>query len=186
MDYSKHSILASRFATLALVFSVSACMLSRSMVEEEKLGNKQPATEKTAKEQKPVKAETPKVETPKAASQKATKPAVSKVEVKKNEPAKKNLKQADAKVVDQARQPAPKAKEDSNKKVVRFVNVETLNVRMHASMDAPVVGKLTLGTMYHVKVEGDWAKIGENQYVMTRFLTNQQPRRNGSTWSMRK
>jgi hypothetical protein len=180
MDFSRHSVLATRFATLALVFSVSACVLGHSLAEEQKMDSKPTPAQTTAKEEPKKEAKDAKQARPdslKATNQKAVKVATApKTEIKKKD-------------VKPEEKPTPKqvaVARPADKRVVRYVSVETLNVRAHASMDAPVVGKLTLGTMYHVTVDGPWARISDNQYVMTRFLSSQPPHRRGSSWTMRK
>jgi len=209
MDLSYRAMLATRFATIALVFSVSACVLSKSISDDEHLSGKaepkatssdekqQVVTQKPAPTEKPGKAaqvdkanakntgsvkstsankpantaqQTPgKPGTIRATNQKVSKLAVA-GKLDKQQPAKKEI----------ARQPVVE------KKVIRYVNVETLNVRMNSSEDAPVVGKLTKGTMYHVSIEGNWAKISDSQYVMSKYLSNQPPKKTGNTWTYRK
>lgn len=56
-----------------------------------------------------------------------------------------------------------------------YVTVEVLNVRERPDERAPVVAKLAKGSMVPVEVSGGWAKVGEKQYVMTRFLSETKP-----------
>lgn len=189
MDFSRHSVLATRFATLALVFSVSACVLSHSMAENEKMDTQTSTTQASAKEDQKSTSDA------KAVAKQGKEPKQAKAEPMKSN-AQKALKTANAATPKiEPKKKVGKTEEKQvvkqpirvvDKKVVRYVSVETLNVRAHASMDAPVVGKLTLGTMYHVTVEGPWARIGDNQWVMTRYLSTQPPRRGTSSWTMRK
>jgi hypothetical protein len=188
MDLSYHAMLATRIATIALVFSVSSCVLSKSTAEEENLGGKTEtkavtAEEKqlntkatvTAKPTQPTKQNQVVQETPaKPGSIRATNQKVTKLAVEGKLDKQKQVKKEASKPI------------ASDKKVIRYVNVETLNVRMDSTEDAPVVGKLTKGTMYHVSIEGDWAKIGDSQFVMTKFLSNQPPKKTGNNWTYRK
>ncbi len=204
MDLSYHAIFAARIATLALVFSVSACMLSKSVSDEDALSGKtEPkavSTEEKQTAQKPVPSEkAAQVEKANAKNTGAVKPAqpTKPAQVVQQTPAKPGtIRAANQKVSKLAvegkldkQQPVKKevAKQPAaDKKVIRYVSVETLNVRMDTSEDAPVVGKLTKGTMYHVSIDGNWAKIGESQYVMTKFLSNQAPKKTDSNWTFRK
>ena len=208
MDLSYHAVLATRFATVALVFSVSACVLSKSISDDEHLGGKQDTKVVSAEDkqqvgpQKPVVTE--KNEKTNAKNVGAVKqPAqsakpVPTSQVAQQTPAKPGtIRAANQKVsqlategkLDKQQQIIKKdvAKQTvETKKVVRYVSVDSLNVRMDSSEDAPVVGRLMKGTMYHVSIEGSWAKIGDSQFVMTKYLSNQPPKKTGSNWSFRK
>jgi hypothetical protein len=50
------------------------------------------------------------------------------------------------------------------------VRAQAVNVRSEPNMRARVVGRLTRGTKVPAKIEGRWAKIGEYQYVLAKFL----------------
>jgi hypothetical protein len=206
MDLSYHAMLATRIATIALVFTVSSCVLSKTTAEEENLGGKTETKAVTAEEkqlngpQKPVAGD--KSNQANKAGTKATVTAKPTQPTKQNQvvqetPAKPgSIRATNQKVsklavegkLDKQRQVKKEVSKPiaSDKKVIRYVNVETLNVRMDSTEDAPVVGKLTKGTMYHVSIEGDWAKIGDSQFVMTKFLSNQPPKKTGTTWTYRK
>jgi hypothetical protein len=190
MDLSKHATLAKWFATLALVFSVSACVLSHSMTDDHPVNTKPMEVEgkqPEASQQKAI-AEEP--------AGKSVQPAKTTAAAKSTQPKPGTLREANQKITKLAsdgkldqirtRKIAEQRRVNASRKVVRYVSVETLNVRMHSSLEAPVVGKLTRGTMYHVNIDGNWAKIGDNQYVMTKFLSPQPPKRSTSTWTYRK
>ena len=216
MDLSYHAVLATRFATVALVFSVSACVLSKSISDDEQLSGKAETkaistdNKQQVGPQKPVAAEknekavqVDKANAKNTGAVKQTQPVHSAkpgpvAQVAQQTPAKPGtIRSTNQKVSKLAvegkldKQPQPVKKEIakqpvSEKKVVRYVAVESLNVRMDSSEEAPVVGRLTKGTMYHVSIDGSWAKIGESQYVMTKFLSNQPPKKTGSNWTFRK
>lgn len=214
MDLSYHSVIAARFATFVLVFSVSACVLSKSVSDEDHLNGKQETKATSANEkqqigaQKSVAAE--KNEKAALVGKTNGKSAVAVkqptqsakpgqvIQVVQQTPAKPGTIRATNEKVSKLatdgkldREPQPVKKEVAKqpveaKKVIRYVSVDSLNVRMDSSEEAPVVGRLTKGTMYHVSIDGSWAKIGDEQYVMTKFLSNQPPKKTGSNWTFRK
>jgi len=210
MDLSNHAMLATRLATIALVFSVSSCVLSKSVSEDDQLSGKPESKEvSTAPTQstEPQKQQGPVNKTEKVAqtnksnakNTEAVKPTQStkQRQVTQQKAARPGtIRATNQKVtqlavegkLDTQQQTAKKeiVKQSNEKKVIRYVNVDILNVRMDTSEESPVVGKLTKGTMYHVSINGMWAKIGEGQYVMTKFLSHQPPKRTGSNWTFRK
>jgi uncharacterized protein YgiM (DUF1202 family) len=72
------------------------------------------------------------------------------------------------KVATPAKKPAVVA---TTSKTTMYVTTETLNVRSSPSPVAPVVAKLTRGSMFNVTVQGNWAKIGDGQYVSVKYLS---------------
>ena len=68
------------------------------------------------------------------------------------------------------------SKNTSNQET-RIVAVKILNVRKHPSTHAAVVGKLTQGTVLPVTITGQWARLGNGQYVHAKFL--EKPRSKG-------
>jgi hypothetical protein len=60
----------------------------------------------------------------------------------------------------------------SKQRVARYVAVDLLNVRSAPSVDAPVIAKLTRGTMFRVTLVGDWARLGDGVYVQLRYLSD--------------
>jgi hypothetical protein len=214
MDLSYLAVLASRFATFVLVFSVSACVLSKSISDDEKLGGKQEAKtvstddKQLIGQQKPVEVEkndkAAQVDKANGKNIGAIKQPIQSAksgpfnQVARQTPAKAGTIRATNQKVSKLategkleKQPQQFKKEVAKhpveaKKVVRYVSVDSLNVRMDSSEDAPVVGRLTKGTMYHVSIDGSWSKIGDSQYVMTKFLSNQPPKKTGSNWTFRK
>lgn len=58
-------------------------------------------------------------------------------------------------------------------RVTRYVAAQVLNIRAKPSTDAEIVGKLTKGSLLPVEIKGEWAKIGENQFVLSKFLSTQ-------------
>ena len=60
-------------------------------------------------------------------------------------------------------------------RVTRYVTARVLNVRSRPAFGAPVVGKLTRGSMFGVTVTGKWAKLGDQQYVLARYLGRHAP-----------
>jgi hypothetical protein len=209
MDLSYHAVLATRFATVALVFSVSACVLSKSISDDEHLGGKQDTKVVSTEEKQQVGPQKPVVteKNDKAANAKNTGAVKQTAQTAKHSPAIQSAQQTPAKpgtiraANQKVSQLATEGKLDKQqqiikkdvakqtveaKKVVRYVSVDSLNVRMDSSEDAPVVGRLMKGTMYHVSIDGNWAKIGDSQFVMTKYLSNQPPKKTGSNWSFRK
>lgn len=190
---SKHAILASRFATFALVFSVSACVLSHSMTEEQQIAAAKAAENEKAETNQQKSATDNNKATPGSSAVKAT-PATSAVKSIPGKPGSLKAtnqqisKMATAGKLDQARtKPVVEQRRGpSVKKVIRYVAVDTLNIREHSSMDAPVVGKLIRGSMFQVSISGIWARIGENQFVMTKFLSTKPTKKGTSTWTYRK
>lgn len=81
------------------------------------------------------------------------------------EPVQKRLKRA-PKPTQQEAQAVQAAR------VTRSVAAAVLNIRAKPSTDAAVVGKLIKGSQLPVEIKGEWAKIGEDQYVQTKFLTS--------------
>lgn len=57
--------------------------------------------------------------------------------------------------------------------IIRWVNVDALNVRSGPGADHPIIGSLTKGTKIHVsKIDGGWAKlVGEDKWVSAKYLT---------------
>jgi hypothetical protein len=119
---------------------------------------------------------------PPATTETASKAPVHKAQAAKAPVAKApvattNVTTLKPKVATQAKKPAPAA---TPKKTAMFVTTETLNVRSSPSPVAPVVGKLTRGSMFNVTVQGSWAKIGDGQYVSVKYLSTSKaspPRR---------
>lgn len=187
MDLSKHAILASRFATLALVFSVSACVLSHSMTEEQQVAAKRTEAEKASGNQTKV---LPESTSTKSGSQTSAAPVVKTIPGKPGSLKATNQqisKMATSGKLDQGRtKPAAEQRRPAVVKVVRYVNVDILNVREHSTMEAPVVGKLIRGSMFQVSISGVWARIGENQYVMTKFLTTKPGKHGTNAWTYQK
>jgi hypothetical protein len=65
---------------------------------------------------------------------------------------------------------------------VRFVNVDTLNVRKAPNLKAPIVGTLKKGSAFLVTIKGEWAKIGPQQFVAVEFLQKSEPKGVDSGW----
>jgi hypothetical protein len=66
----------------------------------------------------------------------------------------------------------PAAKDDwANAKVTRYVQAQVLNVRAKPNTEAEIVGRLVRGSQLPVEIKGEWAKIGENQFVQVKYLT---------------
>jgi len=70
---------------------------------------------------------------------------------------------------------APKVAAKKQGPETAYVMADTLNVRSAPKMNAAVVGKLARGSMFKVTYIGEWAKIGEGQFVMARFLSRNPP-----------
>lgn len=64
----------------------------------------------------------------------------------------------------------------STSKTQRYVNVDSLNVRSGPSVTAPIVAKLTRGTMFAVTVKGDWAEIAPGQFVLLKHMSAVEPK----------
>lgn len=178
-----------RFLIISVLFLVSACVIGRSDTTEVKPTKAEPKIATAEAKAQPKadahKVVAPKVATPKGDAKvaKAKEPAktdlvkvdVARVESAKVQPSKvepskvEPAKAEPAKVQTVKAQPAPV-------KVQRFVSCDTLNVRTSASYTAPVVAKLTRGTMFAVSIKGEWAKIGDGQYVLAKFLSIKEPR----------
>lgn len=189
MDLSKHAVLASRFATLALVFSVSACVLSHSITEEQQVAanNTAESGKSDSTQQKAV----PETGAAKTGTQAAATPAVKSIPGKPGSLKATNQqisKMANTGKLDPARTKsvAAPSRGPVSKKVVRYVAVDILNVREHASEDAPVIGKFIRGSMFQVSINGVWARIGDNQFVMTKFLSIKPAKKGTNSWTYRK
>lgn len=63
----------------------------------------------------------------------------------------------------------------SGKKVVRYVEVDQLNVRASPRADAAVVAKLNKGSMVTAVVMGQWTQIGNGQFVQSKYLGQNRP-----------
>ncbi len=63
-------------------------------------------------------------------------------------------------------------KVEKAEKVTRFVAVNVLNVRSKPSTsDSAIVGKLVKGSQLPVEIKGEWARVGDAQWVQTKFLS---------------
>jgi len=68
-----------------------------------------------------------------------------------------------------------KAAAASDEKLIRYVAADLLNVHSSPRMDAPVTAKIKKGSMFTILIINDeWAKVGEGQYVMSRYLIRKQ------------
>ncbi len=65
------------------------------------------------------------------------------------------------------------SKEMQEARVTRYVAAQVLNVRSKPGTDGEIVGRLTRGSQLPVEIKGEWAKIGDNQFVQTKFLSAQ-------------
>lgn len=163
--------LKARFLVVSVLFLASACVI-QSAAEQPK-GEEAVQTAQAAPA--PEKGETAVAKAPAQKPAPAAKPAtVAKPQPKvaAAKPAKSG-KSAPA----LASAPAPVSATASVKfnRVSRYVTVENLNVRSRAHQNAPIVGRLARGSMITVSVDGDWAKIGDTQFVAVRHLSKQQP-----------
>ncbi len=171
MHQQTASILA-RFATVGLVFAASACVINRAQTRDDSSGTP-PAGEAKAGDAKAGAKDTAKAEAapvnPKgpAANQKAVKIAASALApAKTGAPAAKPVPAATAKGV------VPTAKGEV---LVRFVNANVLNVRSAPDPKAPVIAKLARGSMFTVTFVGQWARLSDGQYVLSKYLATSQP-----------
>jgi hypothetical protein len=58
-------------------------------------------------------------------------------------------------------------------RVMRTVAATSLNIRSRPNANANVVGRLTRGSELPVEIKGEWAKLGEDQYIQARYLAPQ-------------
>jgi hypothetical protein len=65
--------------------------------------------------------------------------------------------------------------EPSSGKAPRLVTVGVLNIRSRPSTAASVVGKLMKGTVLPVTIKGQWAQLGDNQWVLAKYLASVTP-----------
>ncbi len=81
-----------------------------------------------------------------------------------------------------APEPAPAASAEpagfEGAKVWRFVNSFALNVRSGPTKDSPVTRHVKWGDKIEVVVNGEWAKIGPNEYVAAARLSETEPTKN--------
>lgn len=140
-----------RVLIISTVFLVSACVIGTS---------KEPDAT--------VKAEPEKTVPAKPAAKMAEKP-IAKKAVEKPLPAPVMVAKATAKPKVAPTHVAVKPK------VPRYVDADILNVRARPSYTAPIVAKLTRGTMFAVALHGEWAEISSGQYVLAKFLTKSLP-----------
>lgn len=101
----------------------------------------------------------------------------AKAQIPPSSQVRKELRQLQAQRAAARRMAQVQAGVDKKKadRVERFVAAETLNIRATPSEAAPVVGKLVRGSMMPVEITGAWAKIGEGQWVMTKYLSASRP-----------
>lgn len=65
--------------------------------------------------------------------------------------------------------------EPSAGKAARLVTAGVLNIRSRPSTTASVVGKLMKGTVLPVTIKGQWAQLGDNQWVLAKYLAAVAP-----------
>jgi hypothetical protein len=65
--------------------------------------------------------------------------------------------------------------EPSAGKAARLVTVGVLNIRSRPSTTSSVVGKLMKGTVLPVTIKGQWAQLGDNQWVLAKYLASVTP-----------
>lgn len=62
-----------------------------------------------------------------------------------------------------------------DEKLVRYVTADLLNVHSSPRTDSPVTAKIKKGSMFTVSlISGDWAKLSDGQYVLSRYLSPKQ------------
>ena len=56
-----------------------------------------------------------------------------------------------------------------------FVVTESLNVRQAPFVQSPVIGTLKRGSSFKVTVVNGWAKLGDGQFVLAKYLSAKAP-----------
>jgi hypothetical protein len=171
MQTKKIVIVSSLFA-MGLVSLISACTFSHTndpvQIEAQKTEvQSSDAAATKAPVAKPVLAKgTEKV--PAKAPEKT--PVKSVIHSAKDTPTK-----APAKTAIVAAPTEAKAAVATDEKLIRYVAADLLNVHSSPRMDAPVTAKIKKGSMFTIlTINDEWAKVGEGQYVMSRYLSRKQ------------
>lgn len=60
-------------------------------------------------------------------------------------------------------------------KVTRFVNTYAIHVRSAPDRTSPVVRHVKWGDKVEVVISGDWAKLGNNEYISAKYLSENEP-----------
>ena len=171
MQTKKIVIVGSLFA-MGLVSLISACTFSHTndpvQIEAQKteVGSSDAAATK-APAAKPVLAKGSE-KVPAKAPEKA--PAKAVAHSAKDIPAKSQVKTASLVAPIDSRAAAA-----GDEKLIRYVAADLLNVHSSPRMDAPVTAKIKKGSMFTIlTINDEWAKVGEGQYVMSRYLSRKQ------------
>ena len=104
-------------------------------------------------------------------------PAPPKLSMARKTEAKANPVEAKESTKEIAKEPQkPKASAlAKGDRPTRYVVANVLNVRAKPSANSQVVGRLTRGSLLPVEIKGEWAKIGEAQYVQIKYLSATDP-----------
>ncbi len=169
---TKKNVIVSSLFVMGLVSLISACTFSHTndpvQIEAQKAevassdaaATKAPAAKPVlAKGTEKVPAKTPEKAPTKAVAHSG-----------KDTPAKSPVKAASIAPPIEA-----KAAAASHERLIRYVAADLLNVHSSPRMDAPVTAKIKKGSMFTIlTINDEWAKVGEGQYVMSRYLTRKQ------------
>lgn len=86
----------------------------------------------------------------------------------------KYSKKAPAPVVEETKEPITETileVEEEVKPIYKIINTYRLNVRKEPDFKAPIVREVEKDTkVTPLGEEGDWTKIGEDEWVMTKYL----------------
>lgn len=72
---------------------------------------------------------------------------------------------------------APAAPSFDGNKVVRYVKSYALNVRTGPGLEFPVKRHVKYGDKVEVIISGEWAKLGEGEYISTNRLVEKAPKK---------
>lgn len=188
--------LTSRILTVLAMFVVSSCVINRahSSSKDHEMAAESPESAAQPERRSGVRAETNRPEVLSTQAGKPVQPAANgkssapnSASVNKNPrpantsarttPPEAGLQPASATIAapEKGVRANSESAKSSNEKATRYVTAEALNVRSAPRSDAQIVGRLVRGSMVTVEFRSNWAKVGEGQYVLGRYLGKSAP-----------